>query len=626
LRKSSLLCIAVLIVLTASLFAQGRRIFASENGQLELDGKPYRILTGEMHYPRIPRAQWRDAMLKAKALGLNTITTYVFWNVHEPKPGVYDFTGQNDLGAFLKTAQDAGLNVVLRPGPYACAEWEFGGYPSWLLKDPATVVRSTDPRFMESATRWFHKLGEVVKPYLAGYGGPIIAVQVENEYGSFDKDHAYMDRIKKLVIESGMGGPLTGVMLYTADGGVQQKDGSLPDLPNGVNFGPGMSKGEFEKYETFRPKGIRFVSEYWAGWFDHWGDNHQNTNAMQQVKEYEAMLQRGYSVNLYMLYGGTSFGWMNGANSGGTAHYQPDVTSYDYDGPIDERGNPTPKYYALRDVITKITGVAPPPVPETRPTELYPIEATRQAASLWKNLPKPVRSDRTLTMEDLNQSYGYILYTTQLQPKQQGELVFDELHDYAQVYLDHVLVGTVDRRLNQGSIMLPTSDKTRELEILVENSGRINFTRAIRQERKGITHRALLNNVELSGWKIYSLPLEKPELLHFSKNACAGPCFYRLTLTTNKKLRYPADTFLQTTALHKGFVWVNGTPLGRAWNVGPQAALFTPGSWLQPGANSIVALDLLGEGIPQLTTRTDALYIPGKDARPARIKKPEPKP
>jgi beta-galactosidase len=602
--------------------------FAAVGDHFELDGKPFRILTGEMHYPRIPRARWDDAMQKAKALGLNAITTYVFWNVHEPRPGVYDFTGQNDLGEYLSAAHRAGLKVILRPGPYACAEWEFGGYPAWLVKDPTVVVRSTDPKFMQPVAKWFRRLGQEVQPYLAANGGPIIAVQVENEYGSFGSDHAYMEQMKDLVISSGIGGKNpkkavdedgkslpqdTGTMLYTADGGVQLPNGTLPELPAVVNFGGGQAKSELARYEAFRPNGPRMVGEYWAGWFDHWGNNHQKTNAAEQVAEYEYMLKRGYSVSLYMLYGGTSFGWMAGANSGAKAPYEPDVTSYDYDAPIDERGNPTPKYFALREVIQRITGVTPPPVPETPATATYPIAPILQSASLWDNLSKPHTSATTLTMEDIDQAYGYILYTTQLSSTQQGELKLDELHDYAQIYLDHKLVGTLDRRHQQSALTLPAGTGARELEILVENSSRINYSLALRGERKGITHRALLNGTELNNWKIYPLPFDHPEALHFTNDPCSGPCFFRTSVSAPASTSIPADTFLETTGIHKGFAWINAIALGRAWNIGPQAALFLPGSWLHSGENQLIVFDLTAEGTPHLVTRTDTLYIPGAD-------------
>ena len=609
-KKCWLIVFVFLFAVLSPQSAKPQRTFELQDGKFQLDRHPFQILAGEMHYARIPRARWRYAMRLARAMGLNTVTTDVFWNFHEPEPGRFNFTGQNDLAAFLKIAQEEGLYVVLRPGPYICAEWEFGGYPSWLIKDRTTVVRSLDPKFMKPAANWFQHLGAVVKPFLLANDGPIIAVQVENEYGSFGKDTKYMQAIRQMVIDSGMGGTKEHpTLLYTADGGVQLPNGSLPDLPAAVNFGPGAASQETSRLRAFRPNGPLWVGEYWCGWFDHWGRNHAATNTDQQVAEYELLLRQGYSVNLYMLWGGTSFGWMNGANSDGT-DYQPDVTSYDYDGPISERGEPREKYFRLRDVITRVTGVEPQPVPTIPSTTTYPIQPTEESASLWDNLPQPISSPRLMTMEEIGQSYGYILYTTHLDASQTGQLMLDGLHDYACVYLDRKLAGVLDRRLEQTSLRIPASSKGQELAILVENTGRVNYNVVLRNESKGILNRAMLANKELTGWSIFSLPMDHPEKLHFRRSSCTGPCFFRTSLVSSSVAE---DTFLDTTPIQKGFVWVNGVPLGRAWNVGPQASLLLPGSWLKKGQNSLVIFDLQANKLPALQTINHALWIPGKD-------------
>ncbi len=603
----------ILVILYAGLrlpAATPQHTFELQNGKFQLDHHPFQILAGEMHYARIPRARWRYAMRMARAMGLNTVTTYVFWNLHEPEPGWFDFSGQNDLAAFLKIAQEEGLYVVLRPGPYVCAEWEFGGYPAWLLKDRTTVVRSLDPKFMQPAADWFQHLGVVVKPFLLANGGPIIAVQVENEYGSFGKDHDYMRAIRQLVMESGMGGTTEHpTLLFTADGGVQQPNGSLPDLPAAVNFGPGDASGETARLRAFRPNGPLWVGEYWAGWFDHWGHSHAATDTDKQVAEYESLLKKGYSINLYMLWGGTSFGWMNGANSDGK-DYEPDITSYDYDAPISERGEPREKYFKLRDAITRVTGVEPPPVPPIAAAAAYPIRPAAESASLWDNLPKPISSPRLMTMEEIGQAYGYILYTTHLDASQSGSLVLDGLHDYARIYVDRALVGVVDRRLNQTSLDIPAAAKGRELAILVENTGRINYNIVLRNESKGILNGAVLAGKELTGWSIFPLRMDHPETLHYRESSCVGPCFFRTTLVGPAAAE---DTFLDTTHIQKGFAWINGVPLGRAWDVGPQATLFVPGSWLKQGQNSLVIFDLQADKLPALQTTDHALWVPGKD-------------
>ena len=328
--------------------------FAVKNGHFELDGKPFQIISGEIHYQRVPRVYWRERFRMAKAMGLNAVTTYVFWNVHEQQPGTYDFSGNNDVAEFIREAQQEGLYVVLRPGPYVCAEWEFGGYPAWLLKDHSLVLRSNDPKYIEPAARWFKRLGQELAPLQVGNGGPIILVQVENEYGSFGNDHAYMEKIRSMLVDAGF----TKSQLYTADGAEEVPAGSLPDLPVGINFGgadAGAAQKEFAILKKVRPNGPFFNSEYWDGWFDHWGGPHASTNATNEANNLDWMLKQGYSVSLYMFHGGTSFGWMNGANSDGK-NYEPDVTSYDYDSPLDESGRPSPKFSLFREVIAKDTG------------------------------------------------------------------------------------------------------------------------------------------------------------------------------------------------------------------------------------------------------------------------------
>ncbi|WP_433967382.1 glycoside hydrolase family 35 protein [Tunturiibacter gelidiferens] len=543
-----------------------------------------------MHYPRIPRAYWRQRFRMAKAMGLNTITTYVFWNVHEPRPGVYDFSGNNDVAEFVREAQQEGLYVILRPGPYVCAEWEFGGYPPWLLKDHSTVVRTSDPKFMKPAAQWIARLGKELAPLQVGNGGPIILTQVENEYGSFGNDHAYMEQIHKLLVDAGF----TESQLYTADGPEKVSDGSLPELPVGINFGgeeDGTAERAFATLKKVRPDGPFINSEYWAGWFDHYGADHANTHADKQADNLQWMLEHGYSVSFYMFHGGTSFGGMNGANGDVPGSYEPDVTSYDYDAALDEGGRPTPKYFVFRDIIAKSTGVTPPPVPEVAPTIQTPQIRFVESASLWKSLPAPVRSEHPLSMEDIDQAYGYILYRTKLNAAAQGELVLDELHSYAQVYLDGRLIGTLDRRLKQDRLTLPAVVSNARLDILVENTGRINFGKAIGGERAGITKQVMLGGKELTGWEIYPLPLKDTASLKFSKEPCDGACFYRASFEPGTA----GDTFLDTSEFTKGQLWLNGHALGRIWNVGPQKTLYAPAPWMVKDRNEVIVFDLQGK-------------------------------
>jgi beta-galactosidase len=592
--------------------ATDHHTFAVADGHFQFDGKPYQILSGEMHYPRVPRAYWRDRFRKARAMGLNTITTYVFWNLHEPRPGVFDFSGQNDVAEYIREAQQEGLNVILRPGPYVCAEWDLGGYPSWLLKDHKLTLRSTDPKYTAAVNNWFSRLGKELSPLLLSNGGPIIAIQVENEYGSFGDDHAYMEGVKNALLKSGLA--TADTLLYTADGPEEVPSGSLPGLPAVINFGTGDAKQAFETLKKLRPEGPYMTGEYWAGWFDHWGEHHHTTAVGANAAEYEWMLQQGYSVSMYMFHGGTSFGLMNGANSNG-ANYEPDTTSYDYDAPLNENGQPTPKYSAFRDAIARVTGKSLPAILPSIPAQTYPIAPRRESASLWSTLPAPVESDKLLTMEDLDQAYGYILYRTQIANGAAGELVIDGLHDYAQIYLDRKLVGTLDRRLGRSSLTLPPILSKATLDILVENSGRVNFTKVIRTERKGITGSVTVGGQEPKHWQIYSLPMTDVAKVHFDKAPCEGPCFYRYSMTvqaanaeSSAHLATFPDTFLDTHGLSKGIAFLNGHALGRFWSVGPEFTLYTPGPWLHAAPNDVVIFDLQGTAREALKTIDRADY------------------
>ena len=565
-----------------------------------LDGKPFQIISGEMHYARIPREYWRDRLKKARAMGLNTVSTYVFWNVHEPKPGVYDFSGGKDVAAFIRMAQEEGLYVILRPGPYSCAEWDLGGYPAWLLADPNIVLRSTHPKSMGPAERWLKRLGEELAPLQITRGGPIIAVQVENEYGSFGNDKEYLRRILAALRNAGLGEAL----LYTADGADELAAGTLPELPAVVNFGPGEAKEEFAKLAKFRPGAPMMSGEYWAGWFDHWGTAHETRDSSRQAQEIDWILSQGYSINLYMFHGGTSFGFMSGANWDHNS-YEPDVTSYDYDSPVSESGILTKKYFALRDVIAKHRpGVAVPDPPAALPRIEIPEFQLDRVASLWDNLPGPVRVEQPRNMESFGQSYGYILYRTTVKAPAAGELVLPELRSYARVYVNRKLVGMVDRREKQDRVNVKV-DANDQLDILVEGTGRINFSTELRNERQGINGPVTLAGHELTGWQVFPLPMDDLSSLKFSgvepSQGAAGPAFF----SGHFNLENPGDTFLDTRGLGKGAIWMNGHALGRFWNVGPQQTLYVPAPWLKTGRNEVVVFTLGGK-----TLRVRGLMAP----------------
>jgi beta-galactosidase len=600
---------AVLSLLAALLACAGhaqaqKPSFVVDGDHLALNGKPIQVLSGEIHYARIPRAYWQARMEMAKAMGLNTIATYVFWNVHEPRPGVYDFSGNNDLAAFIRLAQKEHLHVLLRAGPYSCAEWEMGGYPSWLLADPKmnTALRTDDPAFMVPVERWITRLAKEVAPLQIGRGGPIIAVQIENEYGNYSNDKKYMEHMRDIFIRAGFNGK--DAMLYTVDPSKSLAAGEIDGIFSGVNFGTGGSERGLTALAAERPGQPLFVTEYWPGWFDHWGHPHETRPTDKQVKDLNYILGHRSSINIYMFHGGTTFGFMNGA-SWTDNEYLPDVTSYDYDAPLDEAGHPTPKFYAYRNVLAQYAGHPLPPVPASPPVIAIAPFATGDATSLWDHLPAPVLSRTPLTMEALGQSYGYILYRKQLDTAVKGPLVLDEVHDYARIYMDGKLAGTIDRRLKQDRIDIDAAKGAR-LDILVENSGRINSTHQMSSEVKGITHSVTLAGAPLEDWAIYSLPMDTAGQMHPSNSGESalgdGPHF----AFAHFDLKRVGDTFLDVSSLGKGALWINGHALGRFWNEGPQKTLYVPGPWLHAGRNDVVLFDIFdaSSAKPMLEGRT----------------------
>jgi len=553
-----------------------------------LDGKPFQIIAGEMHPARIPPEYWRHRITMAKAMGCNTIAAYIFWNHHETSEGVFDFSSATrDIARFVRIAQEEGMWVILRPGPYVCAEWDFGGIPSYLLRYPDLKVRCLDPRYMAAAERYIARLAVVIKPLLVAAGGSILLVQVENEYGSYGNDRAYMARLKAVWEKNGVPGPF-----FTADGPTPY----MLEAGRVEGAAIGLDSGSDEKHwdlaRSIAPGVPVFSAETYPGWLTHWGEKWARPSLDDLKKEVAFLLGAKKSFNFYVIHGGTNFGFTAGANSGGQG-YEPDVTSYDYDAPISEQGRATPKYLALREMIgaSLPTGQVLPPIPDQIPTIDVPEFPMRAHASLWSHLPTSLRSVQPKPFETYGQNQGLVLYRTTLVGRKSGKLLITDLHDYALVFVDGKQVGTLDRRLGERSLDLPrTENPMPVLEILVEGMGHINFAQEM-IDRKGITDRVTLSGMTLMNWEVFLLPLNDGWVasLPAGRTEAARPgTFFRGTFRVDK----PADTFIDLTGYRKGVVWVNGHNLGRYWDIGPQKRLYCPASWLKAGENLMTVFDL----------------------------------
>lgn len=572
-----------------------------------LNGKPFVVKAAELHYPRIPRPYWEHRIKMCKALGMNTVCLYVFWNIHEQQEGKFDFTGNNDVAEFCRLAQRNGLYVIVRPGPYVCAEWEMGGLPWWLLKKKDIRLREPDPSFMERVKLFERKVGEQLASLTIQNGGPIIMVQVENEYGSYGENKAYVSAIRDIVRQSGF----DKVTLFQCDWASNFEKNGLDDLVWTMNFGTGADiDQQFRRLGELRPNAPQMCSEFWSGWFDKWGARHETRPAKAMVEGIDEMLSKGISFSLYMTHGGTSFGHWAGANSPGFA---PDVTSYDYDAPINEYGQATPKYWELRHTMEKYNdgGKLPAPPKAPMPVITIPKFVLTEYAPLGNGMGSSVQSRDIRSFEDMDMGWGIADYSTAL-PKIPVEsmLTLNEPHDFAQVFVDGKYIGKIDRVKNEKTLMLPPVEKGAELCIRIEAMGRINFGRAIK-DYKGITKEVTISTEmdgheaswNLKNWTIVPIPdnyetavkalsvgteTSKRTRQHAKLLTKAG--YYRGHFT----LRKPGDTFLNMEAFGKGQVYVNGHAIGRFWNIGPQQTLYLPGCWLKQGRNEVIVLDVVG--------------------------------
>ena len=653
-KKLTLFLTAALLMTTlSSRAAQKTETFEIGNKTFLLNNKPFVVKAAEIHYPRIPRPYWEHRIQMCKSLGMNAVCIYIFWNIHEQQEGQFDFTGQNDVAEFCRLAQKNGMYVIVRPGPYVCAEWEMGGLPWWLLKKKDIKLREQDPYFMERVKIFEQKVGEQLEPLTLKNGGPIIMIQVENEYGSYGENKPYVSEIRDCL--RGIYG--ADMPLFQCDWASNFEKNGLDDLIWTMNFGTGANiDSQFRRLGQLRPNAPKMCSEFWSGWFDKWGARHETRGADEMVNGLDEMLSKGISFSLYMTHGGTSFGHWAGANSPGFA---PDVTSYDYDAPINEYGQATPKFWKLREMMQKYSDKKLPAAPKApMPIIEVPKFELTEFAPLFNGFDWDyyVEHDDLLrtsgapkTFEELDMGWGMMLYSTRLpeigDAKAKGVTLHPadknkwactlnlEAHDYAQVFIDGKYIGTVNRVKGEKTLTLPAIKQGQELQILVEGMGRINFGRAIK-DFKGLigspTITGTITGWHLSGvdetkitftpnqWECMRIPddykvavealkiqQEEPETRESisvirigrtmryaweSEDLMFGRGYYRGYFDLKKV----GDTFLNFEKWGKGQVWVNGHAMGRIWSIGPQQTLYVPGCWLKKGKNEVIVLDVVG--------------------------------
>ncbi len=621
----SLFSLLVALLVTIPSNAQkAKGTFEAGNGTFLLNGNPFVVKAAEIHYPRIPKPYWEHRIKMCKALGMNTVCIYIFWNIHEQREGQFDFTGNNDVAEFCRLAQKNGMYVIVRPGPYVCAEWEMGGLPWWLLKKKDIRLREQDPYFMERVKIFEQKVGEQLAPLTIQNGGPIIMVQVENEYGSYGEDKPYVSEIRDCL--RGIYGK--DLALFQCDWSSNFEKNGLDDLTWTMNFGTGANiNDQFRRLGELRPNAPKMCSEFWSGWFDKWGARHETRPAKDMVDGMDEMLSKGISFSLYMTHGGTSFGHWAGANSPGFA---PDVTSYDYDAPINEYGQTTPKYFELRKMMEKYNdGKALPAVPKpAAPIITIPKFELKEFSSIFNGsdteLKMPIRKEGGLmTFEEMDMGWGSMLYTTTMPEIPVQSVITADFHDFAQVFINGKYIGKIDRVKNEKSLTLPPVKKGDELEILVEAMGRINFGRAIKDFKGIVGEVAITAEVEgiettwkPQNWVKFGLPDsyekaadafvhnndytqaekegqrlgKKPQWNVEGLDLVSKRGYYRGYFNINKV----GDTFLNFETWGKGQVYVNGHALGRIWSIGPQQTLYCPGCWLKKGKNEIIVLDVVG--------------------------------
>jgi len=615
----------------------------TKGNKFTLQKREFVIMSGAMHYFRVPHQEWEDRLLKMKAMGLNTVDIYIPWNIHEPRPGEYSFEDEDfDLASFLYLVQAHDLYAIVRPGPYICSEWDLGGLPSWLLRDKNMKLRSMYPPFIKAVDKYFEKLMDILKPYQFSYKGPIIAFQIENEYGSYGNDNGYMSYIKLLFEKYGL-----EELFFVCDNlGGLDKYGTLPGVLQTINF---MSKDYDQITKALlkmQPNKPIFVTELWDGWFAHWGEKNHVVDSEKIADVIQRLLQQGASFNLYMWHGGTSFGFMNGANARDDgSHYESDITSYDYDAPIDETGKIQPKYHKFKDTILQYAPKGQvsknlPWVPEDKTFTAYgEIQITHQITLtdlMDRQIVKSISRDHVCSMEELEvnesygQLYGYIVYSHTVPAKLSNakKLFIHKARDFVVITINGKVVQTESQHqkvivVNLDGVLKIESEN--EIVILIENSGRVNYGKDLDNQRKGILGDVLLDDLILSKWQIYPLEFQDKWVKSLKDNAhwkassketikTYQPTIYKGELYVHGNA--PRETFITLPGWFKGSVFLNGFNLGRHWEIGPQFTLFVPSSRLRRAENTVIIFDLHGqpkqnfiESVPQSNLgRDDAIH------------------
>lgn len=578
-----------------------------------MDSKPFDIYSGAMHYFRTVPEYWEDRLTKLKAAGFNTVETYVCWNLHEKKPGEFDFSGILDIEKYLEIAQKVGLYAIVRPGPYICAEWDFGGLPAWLLKDKNMQIRCMYPDYLKCVERFYKELLPRLVPHLESHGGNIIAMQVENEYGSYGNDKDYLRYVEKLTRDCGI-----DCLLFTSDENTNNmiSGGSLPDIYKVLNFGS-RSRTAFNVLKDFENDGPNMCGEFWCGWFDHWRDKHHTRNSLEIVNEIKGFIDNGASFNIYMFHGGTNFGFTAGANHNQGHGYEPTVTSYDYCAMLTEWGDYTPAYHAVRKLLCEKQGIEPPELPESPKLQSIGKVELTETASLFENLDNIGEKHHVPVpegMEYFGQNFGLIYYETTLKGKYNASPMYvKNVHDFAEVYFDGEKKTSIDRTLysvegkttlkdvifkkkkgESSPFLMPALSGERKIGVLVDTMGRVNYGNML--DRKGISD-IYLGIQRLMNYDVWTLPLDNLDKLKYSSSVKKEePVFLKGSFKTDSK----ADCFIHLDGFNRGCVYINGFNLGRFWKVGPQKSLYIPGTLLKD-ENEIIVFNIGGYSKPTVS-------------------------